>query len=330
MACDTTHVPALPLSLDDLRARLAVIGADEVAPLAGGASSLTYSALLDRGRVVVKVAPPGLAPVRNRDVLRQARLLRALETTVVPVPTVVWEDAGDPPGVPPLFVMTYVEGSSLEPLFDVAGADPAPVLADRVRNAARTLVDLHAVDPSAIGLADDPLVDVASEIDRWCDLLETVDPTLAPDWQRVGDALRASIPPTGTSAVVHGDFRLGNLLAVGPDVTSIIDWEIWTIGDPRVDLGWFLANADPSTYKRATAYSGRLPAPDELLGVYADAVGRDVPDVEWFRALACFKSTATWSLIVKHNRRRAEPDAAVEAMVATLPDLLDQAHAFLR
>jgi aminoglycoside phosphotransferase (APT) family kinase protein len=129
---------------------------------------------------------------------------------------------------------------------------------------------------------------------------------------------------------VHGDFRLGNLLSVGVDVTSIIDWEIWTVGDPRVDLGWFLANADPATYRRETAYTGELPAPDELLHVYADALGRDVPDVTWFRALACFKSTATWSLIVKHNRRRDEPDPDVEAMAETLPDLLDQARALLR
>jgi len=329
MACDTTHVPALPLSVEDLRARLASIGAEEVAPLTGGASSLTYSALVHGGRVVVKVAPAGLQPVRNRDVLRQARLLRALETTVVPVPTVVWEDAGDPPDVPPLFVMTYVEGSSLEPLFDIAGDEAAPVVAQRLRHAARAMADMHSVAPSSIGLAEEPVVGPVDELDRWCDLLDTVDPSLAPNWQQVSDALRASVPASASAAVVHGDFRLGNLLTVGPDVTSIIDWEIWTVGDPRVDLGWFLANADPATYQRVTAYTGQLPPPDELLDVYADALGRDVPDVKWFRALACFKSTATWSLIVKHNRRRDEPDAGVEAMVETLPDLLDQARAFL-
>ena len=56
--------------------------------------------------------------------------------------------------------------------------------------------------------------------------------------------------------------------------------------------------------------------------VYAAALGRDLGDVDWFQALACFKSTATWSLIVKHNRRRAEPDPDVEAMAAILPHLL--------
>ncbi len=320
----------LPPSVDELRTRLAAIRADQVAPLTGGASSLTYSALVDGGRVVVKVAPAGLEPVRNRDVLRQARLLRALEPTVVPVPMVLWEDVGDPPDVPPLFVMTYVDGSSLEPLFDLAGDDPAPVVAERMRHAARAMADLHSVAPASIGLADEPVVDPIDELDRWCHLLETVDPSLAPGWQRVSDVLRASVPATMTAAIVHGDFRLGNLLSVGPDVTSIIDWEIWTVGDPRVDLGWFLANADPATYRRETAYTGQLPLPDELLHVYADALGRDVPDVTWFRALACFKSTATWSLIVKHNRRRDEPDPDVEAMAATLPDLLDQARAWLR
>ena len=69
-------------------------------------------------RVVVKVAPPGVEPIAHRDVLRQARLIRALDPTAVPVPQVLWEDAGAPPEVPPLFVMSYLGGDSLEPLFD--------------------------------------------------------------------------------------------------------------------------------------------------------------------------------------------------------------------
>ena len=153
------------------------------------------------------------------------------------------------------------------------------------------------------------------EIDRWCRLLETVDPVLAPGWDGVGRRAAASGTAADAAAVVHGDFRLGNLLAVGADVTAVIDWEIWTVGDPRVDVGWFLVNADPATYRRADSVRRRrCRRPRELLDVYADALGRDVADVEWFQALACFKSTATWSLIVKHNRRRAEPDPDVEAM----------------
>ena len=165
------------LDLDHVRARLAPLGAEDVAPLSGGASSLTYSARLGDRRVVVKVAPPGLPPVLNRDVLRQARVLRALHGSAVPVPEVLWEDAGDPPDDPPLFVMSFVEGASLEPLFDLDGHGlRARGRGARMRNAALTLATLHTLDPAAIGLADEPVVGPDAEIDRWCRLLETIDP----------------------------------------------------------------------------------------------------------------------------------------------------------
>jgi aminoglycoside phosphotransferase (APT) family kinase protein len=113
-------------------------------------------------------------------------------------------------------------------------------------------------------------------------------------------------------------------------VTAVIDWELWSVGDPRIDVGWFLANADPATYQRPTRYVGAVPALGELLDVYAGALVRDPTDTAWFQALACFKSTATWSLIVKHNRRRDEPDPDVEAMAAVLPHLLARADELVR
>jgi aminoglycoside phosphotransferase (APT) family kinase protein len=323
-------VPAQPLDPAQLRDRLAALDASDIVPLSGGASSLTYSALVDGRRVVVKVAPPGLPPVLNRDVLRQARLLRALQRSAVPVPEVIWENAGDPPDVPPLFVMSFVDGDSLEPLFDLDGDVPEAVVAARMRNAAATLGALHAIDPRAIGLADEPTVGVGAEIDRWCRALDTVDLALAPDWQRVADELRSTQPHSSTPAVVHGDFRLGNLLANGPDIAAVVDWEIWGVGDPRVDVGWFLVNADPQTYRRETRYASALPTLAELFDEYVRAFGRESPDRPWFESLACFKSTATWSLIVKHNRRRGEPDADVERVAAVLPHLLERARRLLR
>jgi aminoglycoside phosphotransferase (APT) family kinase protein len=119
------------------------------------------------------------------------------------------------------------------------------------------------------------------------------------------------------------------MLAAGPRIAAVIDWEIWSVGDPRVDVGWFLANADPSTYRRATRYVGALPAPADLAEIYVDALGVDAPDLEWFQALACFKSAATWSAIVKHNRRRASPDRGIEEMVPALPRLLERAEELL-
>jgi aminoglycoside phosphotransferase (APT) family kinase protein len=368
--------------LRDLTERLAPIGATDVQPLSGGASSLTYTAVLggsavlsgdDRRRVVVKVAPAGLAPVRNRDVLRQARLLRALGPTAVPVPEVLWEDAGDPPEVPPLFVMSFVEGTSLEPLFDLDdpgagiegyarperykrvvtddGADAAEgharegdirrVVAERMRNAASTLAALHTLGPADLQLDNwpghsghEPVTGLGEEIDRWRRLLGTVDPALAPGWEAVAAALSAHVPRALPGALVHGDFRLGNMLAAGPRITAVVDWEIWSVGDPRVDVGWFLANADPDTYRRATPYAGALPTPGELVEIYLAAGGPGAGDLNawdlgWFRALASFKSAATWSAIVKHNRRRGDPDPGTERMAAVIPHLLERATEFL-
>jgi aminoglycoside phosphotransferase (APT) family kinase protein len=230
--------------------------------------------------------------------------------------------------VPPLFVMSYVEGSSLEPLFDVeTDGTSADVVGDRLRDAAHVLARLHEVVPAQVGLAAEPVGSAIEEIERWSRTLGTVDPGLARGWEDVAEALRSRAPEPVPPAIVHGDFRLGNLLSVDRQVTAIIDWEIWSIGDPRVDLGWFLLNADPDTYRRPTPYVGSTPSPAELAATYAAERKSGPPAaLDWFVALAAFKSTATWALIVKHNRRRPEPDAEIEAMSEDLPRLLARAR----
>jgi aminoglycoside phosphotransferase (APT) family kinase protein len=315
--------------LPQLRERLAPLGVEQLHPLAGGASSLTYAGTLSGRPVVVKVAPPGVEPVLHRDVLRQSRMIRVLGATPVPVPDVLIEDAGDPPEVPPLFVMSRLTGTSFEPLFDTEGDDAIPIVSERFRDAAATMAQLHRLAPTSIGLGSEPVLGAGAEIDRWSRTLETVDSALVPGWRSVVDALRTCVPPALPPAILHGDFRLGNLLAEGARVTGVIDWEIWSIGDPRVDAGWFLINSDPKTYRRDTPYVGKTPSVAELVAIYSDALGRELLDLSWFQALACFKSAATWSLIVKHNRRRPSPKPDVEAMTPVLPELLLRARRLL-
>ncbi len=314
------------VDLDELRRRLASAGVTDVAPLAGGASSLTFRGTQDGRPAVVKVAPPGVEPVGHRDVLRQARIVKALAATRVPVPEVLREDPGRPPHIPPLFVMSHVDGESVEPLFD--GCAPIPELAERYRNACRAMAALHTLSPTDLGLGGEPVVDAAAEVHRWCDTLQTVDTALVPGWQGVRDALLQCAPTALEPTVVHGDFRLGNLLAVGARINAIIDWEIWSIGDPRIDAGWFLINCDPDTYQRVPAAADMAPPTAELAEIYHHE-GGSVGDLAWFTALACFKSAATWSLIVKHNRRRRNPRAELEAMVPTLPRLLARARSMV-
>lgn len=287
---------------------------------------MTYAGAVGGRPVVVKVAPPGLPPNLNRDVLRQARMIRALGPTLVPVPEVLWEDAGEPPNVPPLFVMSSVEGTSVEPLFDLKVDAGLPVMAQRQRNAARTMAELHRVEMRSLMVGDVPVTGPEDEVDRWSRTLETVDTVLVVGWEQVSEALRASVPAPLPPAVVHGDFRLGNLLAVDARITAVVDWEIWSIGDPRIDVGWFLLNGDPDTYRRQTPYARSMPARAELAAVYADLFGANLPNLQWFEALAAFKSVATWSLIVKYNRRRSSPDADIESLVPVLSRLLLRAQ----
>jgi aminoglycoside phosphotransferase (APT) family kinase protein len=311
------------VDLDELRRRLDGAGVTDVSPLVGGASSLTFRGVRAGRAVVIKVAPPGVEPVAHRDVLRQARIIKALAGTRVPVPELLWQDPGHPPGVPPLFVMSHVEGDCVEPLFD--GCPPGVDLVERYRNACRAMAALHSLSPVDLGLGGERVNDPVAEVRRWCDTLQTVDAALVPDWQGVRDALLGCAPTGMVPSVVHGDFRLGNLLAVGAHVNAVIDWEIWSIGDPRVDVGWFLINCDPDTYQRVPASAGVAPSTAELAQIYQHELGREVADLAWFTALACFKSAATWSLIVKHNRRRHSPRPDLEAMAATLPRLLARA-----
>jgi aminoglycoside phosphotransferase (APT) family kinase protein len=226
--------------------------------------------------------------------------------------------------------MSFVDGTSFEPLYDLVGDDAGGhVIAQRQLNAARTLAELHRLDRESLDLGDEPSVALQDEIDRWSRALQTVDPKLTAGWEQVQDMLAASVPASRPPSLAHGDFRLGNLLAVGARITAVLDWEIWSVNDPRVDLGWFLLNGDPDTYRRETCYAGSMPSLSELVAAYSDSFGAHPVDLSWFKALASFKSVATWSLIVKHNRRRAAPDPDIEMLTPVLPMLLARARTLL-
>jgi len=229
--------------------------------------------------------------------------------------------------------MSFVEGVSLEPLFDRGSSEEyedESIVAERMRNAARTMAALHALSPAELVPTDEPEVGPRDEVDRWCRLLETVDPALVPHWEDVAADLRVDIPAAIPSAIVHGDFRLGNMISTETHIKALVDWEIWSVGDPRVDVGWFLTCANPETYGRSSRYAAAVPTLAELSDVYRDAGGREVTDIGWFEALAHFKSAAVWSLIVKHNRRRTTPAAEIEEMAGVLPHLLERTRVLLR
>src|SRR5262249_52271488 len=149
---------------------------------------------------------------------------------------------------------------------------------ERAFGAARVLAAMHALDPAAIGLGDQPVVSVKAEIDRWTRAYETSPPHLQFNYPVVAEALYASIPAPARPLVNHGDYRLGTTLCVGDRLTDVIDWELWSVGDPRVDLTCFTFSCDDGGHpSKASDDPAGMPSGAEALAAYIEAGGEHYP-----------------------------------------------------
>ncbi|MGW0581528.1 phosphotransferase family protein [Streptomyces sp. NPDC002920] len=305
-----------------VRARLGA-SAGELRTLPGGHSGLTYSIAVGDAKYVVKAVPPGQRPVGRNDVLRQARVLGALAGSDVPVPGVAAVEATQPAW----FAMEFAAGEAVEPVLDEPALSPGTARA-RMLEIASVLRRLHATDVRAPGLdAPEPL-DAAGELARWSRTMHAVPAELRPGGEELIERLAAEVPAGLPPVLLHGDFRLGNVLCVGERPVAVVDWEIWSVGDPRIDLGWFLLFADHRNFPSLGRAVPGLPTEAELLDAYLDG-GPALPAMDWFRALGRMKMAA----IMGHNLRRHregkhhDPDQerlppTIAAMIRTARDLL--------
>jgi len=326
---------AAELDLDGLAAR-ATAAAQRWAPgcaitdvqtLTGGSSSLTFTARVEGGsalvdRIVLKVAPPGLEPVRNRDVARQARLMRALAGVPdVRVPTVYFEDDGNPPEVPPFHAMNVVPGECLEPLLETPSPEIMAWVPERAFAAARMLAALHRVDPVAAGLGAEKRTSLEDEIKRWTRAFETVDERMSARSEEAEALLFATMPPALPDAICHGDYRLGNMLCDRGEVAALIDWEIWSRSDPRLDLAWFLFFTEEAEHPMASNPGPTgMPTAAALLDAYVAESGVEPANLDWFHALIRYKEAAATSLLIKRALKAAGDDGiAGGAWMTTIP-----------
>jgi len=314
----------------------------DVRSLTGGSSSLTFIAQVSgQARtepVVLKVAPPGLPPVRNRDVLRQGRVMNALQGAAnVAAPAVYFEHSGTPPEIPPFVAMQMVAGECVEPLLDTSRTRDAATRAqthERFLDATRMLAHLHRVEPSEIGLGGEPAVPLSEEIDRWTRAFETAPEDLQGDYLSCAKALHATIPEAVAPVVNHGDYRLGNTLCEGNRVTAIIDWEIWSVGDPRVDLTWLTYFTDEAGHPAAPPDEPcGTPTVAEVVRTYEQTLGSPVVDIDWFNALTRYKEAAATALLIKRARRAGtmtvEANPSFVRMEPMMPTLLSDARALI-
>ena len=292
--------------------------------LAGGHSGLTYTATVGENRYVVKAVPPAERPVGRNDMLHQARVLRALAGTSVPVPEVVVVDAAQPAW----FAMEFVDGAALEPVLDEHDL-PGELAAARMTGCAHVLRKLHDLDVAALPLHTPPPREASAELAQWSRVLRAVPDELRPGSERLLRRLAESVPAGLPPVLVHGDFRLGNVLCRGERPVAVVDWEIWSTGDPRTDLGWFLLFTDHRNFPELGRPVAGLPDEKAVLDAYLDGAAPP-PAFAWFGALCRMKMAA----IMGHNLRRHregrihDPDQerlppTIAAMIRSAAELLE-------
>jgi aminoglycoside phosphotransferase (APT) family kinase protein len=261
---------------------------------------------------VLRRPPRGPLPPSAHDVLREARLLKALEPTPVRAPRVLAVCDEESVIGAPFYVMERMEG--------VVITDTIPDVLDNPEQRRRiadelidALVELHTVDWMAAGLEGfgKPTGYLERQLRRFIGLWEHNKTREIPAVEQVGNWLRANMPESPPATIVHGDYRLGNtMLAAEPParLVAIFDWEMATIGDPLADLGYLMIHwieADDSPVGAFNLQSvSRLegfPTRAEMIARYEERSGRSMQALNWYVTLALWKAI----VFMEGNYKRA-------------------------
>jgi aminoglycoside phosphotransferase (APT) family kinase protein len=266
--------------------------------IAGGHSNLTYR-VGDAGgnRWALRRPPLGKRLGSAHDMAREHRVVSALGSTEVPVAPVVGLCQDESVNGAPFYVMEFVEGPILRGL---AEAEIFPDEADRRaigERVADTLVSIHAIDPDAADLGDLGRKQdyVARQLHRWQGQWEKSKTRELPAIDSVHERLAARIPEQGPATIVHGDYRLDNMiLTPSGEVAAVVDWELCTLGDPLADVGLLMAywpqrGEETISLGQPANLAPGFPTREELAARYAERSGRDLSELDFFVALGYWK-----------------------------------------
>jgi aminoglycoside phosphotransferase (APT) family kinase protein len=281
----------------------------------GGQSNPTYYIESSTSRFVLRRKPPGQLLPSAHAIEREYQVMTALRGSGVPVPNtyLLCED----PGVigTPFFLMEYVEG---HPMTDATLPGDSP--ADRAgiyRSMIEILARLHTVDWRAAGLADygKPGNYVARQVHRWTSQYRASETERIDAMERLIAWLPAHIPADEAAAIVHGDYRPGNLLLhpTEPVVAAVIDWELATVGPAGIDLGHWLFmdefHAEASGFERLAGY----PDAAAVIRHHERVAGRPIADLGYFelRSALLMATTIIRQADLRVARGELSPDTGL-------------------
>jgi aminoglycoside phosphotransferase (APT) family kinase protein len=296
-------------------------GVPEVRQFAGGASNLTYLLRYPDRELVLRRPPTGARPTSGHDMAREHRVQRLLAPVYPYVPTMVALCTDHAVLGSDFYLMERVPGTVLR------SRPPASMGLDESRTRALCarvidlLVELHEVDPAAAGL--DSLGRgpgyVGRQVAGWSKRYRAARTRNVPSFGRVMAWLAANQPDDVASRVVHGDFRLDNVVldhADPPAPRAVLDWELATIGDPLMDLGNALAYWVQADDDRLFKLTGRQPTylpgmlrREEVVGHYADRTGLSVDNWTFYEVFGLFRLAAIAQQIYYryHHRQTRNP-----------------------
>ncbi len=282
-------------------------------PIGEGHSNITYLIARGGAEVVLRRPPRPPLPPSAHDVLREARLLRALRPTAARVPDVL-AVCEDPATIgAPFYVMELVPGEVI--VTSVPPALDTPAERRRIgEELIDALVEIHGVDWRAAGLEGfgKPTGYLERQLRRFGGLWELNKTREIAAVESVGHWLGEHLPSSGAATIVHGDFRLGNTLFASEAparLEAVLDWEMATIGDPLADIGYLCMMwseaGDPTGGLRdhlgkVTRAEG-FPTRAELIARYEEGSGRSMSNVRWYTTLALWKSV----VFMEGNYKRA-------------------------
>src|SRR5262245_29378487 len=297
--------------------------------IAGGHSNLTYRCADRSGTSYVLRRPPlGHVLESAHDMGREHKIISALAGTKVPVAPTHGLCTDPEVNGAPFYVMSFVEGLVLN---DSTVAQQIPTAERRAigQHVIDVLTALHAIDPDAVGLGDLGRKEayLARQLNRWTKQWLASKTDEIPAMEETRRLLEERMPVQHGASIVHGDYRLGNMIVGGGKIRAVLDWELCTLGDPLADVGYLLNSwTSPDEAKRTGDVSptavGGFPTRDEICARYSAATGRDLSQINYYRAFSHWRLAAIGQGVYKRylvgamgSNRGVNPDTQRRGVV---------------